>query len=82
MEDIFQRELGMKKFSLRWARHFPSSAQKVARVEASKEMSRILQESEANQLEGITRESESWFRYSYSSSKMFARSQAQVIPRT
>jgi hypothetical protein len=60
---------------------FPNSAQKAARVEASKGMLRILQESDANQLEGIATGDASWCRYSSPSSKMVARSPAKVIPR-
>jgi transposase len=36
-KNILQRELGMRKFSRRWVPHFLSPAQKVARVEASKQ---------------------------------------------
>jgi transposase len=36
-KDILQRELGMRKFSRCWLPHFLSPAQKVARVEASKQ---------------------------------------------
>jgi hypothetical protein len=45
-------------------------------------MLRILQGLEASQFEGIATGDESWFRYSYPSSRMFARSPAVVIPRT
>jgi hypothetical protein len=72
----------MKECSRRWVSDFLSSAQKVARVEASKEMLRILSGSEASQFEGIARGNESWFRYSYPSSKAFAQLPAEVIPRT
>jgi hypothetical protein len=37
IKDILQRELGMRKFSRRWVRHFFSPAQKVVPVEASKQ---------------------------------------------
>jgi hypothetical protein len=43
----------MRKFSRRWVPHFLSQAQKVARVEASIEMLRILQESEENSFDGV-----------------------------
>jgi hypothetical protein len=82
IQDVLQRELGMKRFSQRWVLHFVSSAQKAARVEESEEMLRILQRPEANQFEGIAMGDKSWFRHSYSSSKMFARSAVEVIPRT
>jgi hypothetical protein len=42
----------------------------------------IPQESEANQFKGIQTGDESWFQYSFPSSKMFARSPVEVIPRT
>jgi hypothetical protein len=42
INDIIQRELGMRKFSRRWVTHFLSPAQKVVRVEASKTILRVL----------------------------------------
>jgi hypothetical protein len=48
VKEILQGELVMKKVSRRWVPPSLSSAQKVARVETSKEMLRILQESEGN----------------------------------
>jgi hypothetical protein len=71
----------MTKFSRRWVRHFLSEAQKAARAEVSKEMLRILQDSEENKFDGIVTGEESWFRYLYPCSKMFARSPAEVVPR-
>jgi hypothetical protein len=58
-----------------------SDAQKVARVGAAK-MLRILQQSETNDFNGIATGDESWFQRTTSSSNMFARSAADVIPRT
>jgi transposase len=46
IKDILQRELGMRKYSRSWVPHFLSPAQKVARVEASKTISRVLQDAE------------------------------------
>jgi hypothetical protein len=62
--------------------HFLSPAQKVAGVEASTEMLRILHESEENLFEGATTGHKSWSQYSYPSSEIFARSPTSVIPRT
>jgi hypothetical protein len=45
-------------------------------------MPRVVQESEANQFEGIATDDKIWFRYSYLPSKMLARSPAKVIPMT
>jgi hypothetical protein len=59
-----------------------SDPQKVARVEAAKERLKILHESETNDFDGITKGDESWFQHTTASSKMFARSAADVIPRT
>jgi hypothetical protein len=42
IQDILQRELEMRKVSRRWVPHFLSPAQKVARVEASKTILRVL----------------------------------------
>jgi transposase len=42
IKDILQRELGMRKFSRRWVPHFLSPTQKVAGVEASKTILRVL----------------------------------------
>jgi hypothetical protein len=44
-------------------------------------MLQILQGSEANKFKEIGTRDESWFRYSYPSSKMFAQSPAEVIQR-
>jgi hypothetical protein len=71
----------MRKFSRRWVLHSLSSAQQMDRVEASKEMLRILQESEANHFDGIATGDESWFQYLDSSSEMFARSRSDIVPR-
>jgi hypothetical protein len=43
----------MRKFSRRWVAHSLSHAQKVARVEAAKEVLTILQDSETNGFDGI-----------------------------
>jgi hypothetical protein len=79
---VFQRDLGMRKFSRCWVPHFLSPAQKVARVEASKTILRVLQDAESNDFEGIAPGNESWFRYCYRFSIMFARAPSEVIPRT
>jgi hypothetical protein len=63
----------LKKFSRRWVPKFSAPAQKVARTEASTEILRNLHESEENHFEGISTGNESWFQYSYPSSKMFSR---------
>jgi hypothetical protein len=72
----------MRKFSRRWVPHFLSLAQKVARVEASKTILRVLQEAESDDFEGIATGDEFWFRYCYPSSIMFERAPSEVIPRT
>jgi hypothetical protein len=82
IKNIRQRELGMRKFSRRWIPHYPSPVQKVARVEASKTILPVLQDAESNDFEGIATNDESWFRYCYPSSTMFARAPSEVIPRT
>jgi hypothetical protein len=53
----------MRKFSPSLVPHFLSEAQKAARIEASKEMLRILQDSEENKFDGIVTGDESLFRY-------------------
>jgi hypothetical protein len=58
-----------------------NGAQKVACVGAAKEMSKILQESERNDFDGIAIGDESWFQHITASSKIFGRSAADVIPR-
>jgi hypothetical protein len=82
IQDVLQKELGMRKFSRRWVPHFFSPTQKVARVEASKAILRVLQDAESNDFEGIATDDESWFWYCYTSSIMFARAPTEVIPRT
>jgi hypothetical protein len=59
-----------------------SNAQKVACVDAAKEMLRILQASEANDYVGSATSDKSWFQPTTTSSKMFARSAVDVILRT
>jgi histone-lysine N-methyltransferase SETMAR len=81
VKEILERELGMKKLSRRWVPHSLSPAQKVAHVDTSIEMVRILQESERDDFDGVATDNESWFQYIYQSSEMFARSLADVIPR-
>jgi hypothetical protein len=49
-----------------------SDAQKVACVEAAKEMLWFLQESEANDFDSIATGDESWFQHTMAPSKMFA----------
>jgi hypothetical protein len=82
VKEILQRELRMRKFSRRWVPHSLSDAQKSARVETAEEISRILQQSEMNDFDGIATGDEPWFQHTMASSKMFARSAADVIPRT
>jgi hypothetical protein len=82
IKDILQRELGIRQLSRRWVPHFLSPAQKVARVEASKIILRVLQDAESNYFKGIATGDESWFRYCYPSSTMYARTPSEVIPRT
>jgi hypothetical protein len=57
-----------------------SDAQKCACVEAAKERSRILQELETNDFDGVATGDEFWFQHITASAKMFARSAADVIP--
>jgi hypothetical protein len=81
IKDILQRKLGMRKFSPHWVPHFLGPAQKVAHVEASKTILRVLQDAESNDFKGIATGNESCFRYCYPSSTMFARAPSEVIPR-
>jgi hypothetical protein len=55
---------------------------KVTRVEAAKEMLEIVQESETNDFDGLATGDQSWFQYITASSKIFARSATDIIPRT
>jgi hypothetical protein len=82
VKEILQRELAMRKFSRRRVYHSLSGAQKITRVDAAKEMFMILQESEMNDFDSIARGDESWFQHTTASLKTFARSAADVIPRT
>jgi hypothetical protein len=82
IKDILQRELGMREVSRRSVDHFLSPAQKVARVEASKTVLRVLQDAESSDFERIATGDESWFRYCYPSSTMFTRAPSEVTPRT
>jgi histone-lysine N-methyltransferase SETMAR len=71
----------MRKFLRRWVPHSLSNVQKVARVKPVKEILRILLESETNDIDRLTTGNEFWFQHTTASSKMFARSAADVIPR-
>jgi hypothetical protein len=82
IKDILQRKLGVRKFSRHWVPHFLSPVQKVAGVEASKTILRVLQDTESNDFEGSAPGDESRFRYCYSSSIMFAQAPSEVITRT
>jgi hypothetical protein len=81
VKEILRRELGMRKFSRHWVIYSLSDAQKVARVDRAREMLMILQESETNDFNSIPTGDESCFQYITASSKMFARSAADAIPR-
>jgi hypothetical protein len=72
----------MRKFPRRWVPRSLSLAQKIAGVAASETILRILQDAESNNFEEITTGDESWFRYCYPSSTMFAQAPSQVIPGT
>jgi hypothetical protein len=74
--------LEMRKFLRCWVPHLLSPAQKVARVEASKTILRVLQDAESNDFKWIATGDEAWFRYCYPSSTMLARAPSEVIPRT
>jgi hypothetical protein len=82
LREILHRELGMRESSRRWVPHSLSSAQNVARVEASSEMLEIFQESETNYFDGIATAHGSSFQDIYSSSKILVRSRSDVVPRT
>jgi hypothetical protein len=58
-----------------------SDAQKVAPVEGAKEPLRILQESETNDFDGVATGDKPWFQPTMASSKIFARSVADIMPR-
>jgi hypothetical protein len=72
----------MRKFSRLGVPHSFSGAQKVALAEAPKEMMKILQKSETNDLNGIATGEESGSQHTPASSKMFARSAVDIITRT
>jgi hypothetical protein len=82
IKDILQKGSGMRQFSRRGVPHFLSPAEKITRVEASKTILRVLQDAKSNDFEGIATGDESWFRYCYPSSTMFALAPFEVIPRT
>jgi hypothetical protein len=60
----------------------PQCLSQIGRVEASKKMVRILEESEVNHFDGITTGNRFCFRYSSRYSKMFAHSEGKVISET
>jgi hypothetical protein len=72
VKEILQRELGMRKFSGRWVPYLLSEGQKIARIEAAREILATLQSSEAKNFDGIATGDEFLFRYLYPSAEMFA----------
>jgi hypothetical protein len=79
IKEILHRDRRLKKFTALGA-PFLFFPRRVAGIEASTEMARILHESKESRFEGIAI-GESWFQYSYPSSKIVARSPTDVIPR-
>jgi hypothetical protein len=61
---------------------FSQSCTKHCSRRSIKTILRDLQDVESNYFEGIAMGDESWFRYCYPSSTMFAWAPAEVIPRT
>jgi hypothetical protein len=82
VKEVFARNLGLQKFTLRYVPHLISDPQKVTRVEASTELIQILNDFEADSFDGITTGDESWFQYLYESSAVFAKSPGDVVPKT
>jgi hypothetical protein len=60
--------------------HTLSEPQKVKRVEASTELLQILNDLEADSVDGIASGDKSWFQYFYKSSAIFAKSPGDVTP--
>jgi hypothetical protein len=54
----------------------------VKRIEASTELTQILNDLEADSFDGITTGDELWFQYRYESSAMFVKLPHDVIPKT
>jgi hypothetical protein len=73
IKEILRGQLGLNKFSRRRLSHCLSPAQNVVCVEASKEMLRILHQSEKSHFKGNATGDESQFQNSDPSSKMFGR---------
>jgi histone-lysine N-methyltransferase SETMAR len=82
VKDILTGDLGLRKITRRWVPHTLSGSQKMKRVEASTELVQILNDLEADSVDGITTGDESWFQYPHESSAMFVKSPRDVIPRT
>jgi hypothetical protein len=81
-KEILVRDLGLTKFTRQQLPHTLSDPQKVTKVEASNELLQILNDLEADSFDGITTGDESWFRYPYESSVIFAKLPGDVIPKT
>jgi histone-lysine N-methyltransferase SETMAR len=78
---ILQRDIGLKKFSRRWAPHQFSSSQKTDHVNYSRALLHLLQQLRPFDFEGITTGGESGFRHECESDPMFASSAEMVLPR-
>jgi hypothetical protein len=74
VKEILQRELETRKFARHWVPRSLSSHQQVPGVEASTEMLRILQESQASHFDGSATGHEFWFQCLCSSSEMSVHS--------
>jgi hypothetical protein len=81
IKEILRRQLGLRKFSRRWAPHTLSDDQKANRVRDSRVLLAILQRLQDNSVERISTDDESWFLYEYKSDSIFAASREAVPQR-
>jgi hypothetical protein len=82
VKEIIPCDLGLKTIPRRWVPHTLSDRQKVERFDVSTDLVQILNDLEADSVDGITTGDESGFQYLYESSAMFVKSPHDVIPRT
>jgi hypothetical protein len=81
VKEILRRELGVKKFSRRWAPHLLSDDQKKLQIDSSQKLLSVLAMYTEHYFEGIATGDQSWSQCSSYSDSMLADSRESVLPR-
>jgi hypothetical protein len=81
IKNIFDPELGLRKFTRRWVPHILSAEQKLRKVTESDSLLTILANFAEKDCQAIITGDESWFTYLIQSDAIIASSPAGVTPR-